>query len=33
MLEASVVPNDPAFGTLYGMDRIDAPEAWDVLGL
>ena len=33
MLEASAIPNDPSFGTLYGMDRIDAPEAWDALGL
>ena len=33
MLEASAIPNDPGFGLLYGMDRIDAPEAWDALGL
>ncbi len=33
MLEASAIPNDPRFGSLYGMDRIDAPEAWDALGL
>jgi thermitase len=33
MLEATAIPNDPGFGRLYGMDRIDAPEAWDALGL
>lgn len=26
---AFVVPNDPRFSQLYGMDKIDAPEAWD----
>jgi subtilisin family serine protease len=25
-----VVPNDPRFSSLYGMDNIDAPEAWDI---
>lgn len=33
MLEATAIPDDPGFGSLYGMDRIDAPEAWDALGL
>jgi len=33
MLEATAIPNDPGFGRLYGLDRIDAPEAWDALGL
>jgi len=23
-------PNDPSFGSLWGMNRIDAPAAWDV---
>jgi subtilisin family serine protease len=30
-LEAlTTTPNDPDFGALYGMDKIDAPEAWDI---
>jgi thermitase len=32
-LKVSAVPNDPRFGELYGMDRIDAPEGWDAAGL
>jgi hypothetical protein len=24
------VPNDPMFPAMYGLDRIDAPEAWDI---
>jgi thermitase len=32
-LRASAVPNDPRFSTMYGLDLIDAPEAWDALGL
>ena len=26
----SVVPNDPDYGQLWGMDKISAPAAWDV---
>ena len=33
VLRTSAVPNDPRFGELYGMDRIDAPEGWDAAGL
>ena len=29
IVHASVLPNDPDYGTLWGMDRIDAPTAWD----
>lgn len=25
-----VVPNDPKFGSLWGMNRIEAPKAWDI---
>jgi thermitase len=25
------VPNDPGFGSLWGMDRINAPQAWDTV--
>ncbi len=25
-----VIPNDPRFSSLFGMDKIDAPEAWDI---
>jgi thermitase len=32
-VKISAVPNDPRFGELYGMDRIDAPEGWDAAGL
>jgi subtilisin family serine protease len=32
-LRSQAVPNDPLFGELYGMDRIDAPEGWDAAGL
>jgi thermitase len=33
ILEVDAIPNDPRFGELYGMDRIDAPEGWDAAGL
>lgn len=33
ILKVSAIPNDPRFGELYGMDRIDAPEGWDAAGL
>ncbi len=33
ILRAAAVPNDPLFGGLYGMDKIDAPEGWDAAGL
>ncbi len=33
ILKVDAVPNDPRFGELYGMDRIDAPEGWDAAGL
>jgi thermitase len=33
ILHATAIPNDPRFGELYGMDRIDAPEGWDAAGL
>jgi thermitase len=33
ILKVSATPNDPRFGELYGMDRIDAPEGWDAAGL
>ena len=26
---ATGVPNDPNFSTMYGLDKIDAPEGWD----
>ena len=26
---ATGVPNDPSFSTMYGLDKIDAPEGWD----
>jgi thermitase len=32
-LRATSIPNDPRFGELYGMDKIDAPEGWDAAGL
>ncbi len=32
-LKATATPNDPSFAGMYGLDRIDAPEAWDALGL
>lgn len=25
---ADVVPNDPSFGSLWGLQKINAPEAW-----
>lgn len=28
--QKDIVPNDPQFGSLYGMSIIQAPEAWDV---
>jgi thermitase len=30
---ATAVPNDPMFGQLYGMSKIQAPAGWDLLGL
>src|SRR5688572_17954319 len=33
ILRTAAVPNDPLFGGLYGMDKIDAPEGWDAAGL
>jgi thermitase len=33
ILKVNAIPNDPRFGELYGMDRIDAPEGWDAAGL
>jgi thermitase len=33
ILKVTAIPNDPRFGELYGMDRIDAPEGWDAAGL
>ena len=35
IVRASVIPNDPGFGNLWGMNRtndadIDAPEGWDI---
>lgn len=32
-LTATATPNDPSFAGMYGLDRIDAPGAWDALGL
>ncbi len=29
VVRAAVVPNDPMYGALWGMDRIGAPGAWD----
>ncbi len=28
--QKDIIPNDPQFGSLYGMSIIQAPEAWDV---
>jgi thermitase len=33
ILKVDAVPNDPRFGELSGMDKIDAPEGWDAAGL
>ena len=33
VLRAGATPNDPSFAGMYGLDRINAPEAWDALGL
>ena len=33
IMRVSAIPNDPRFGELYGMDRIDAPEGWDAAGM
>jgi subtilisin family serine protease len=35
LLEATTIPNDPSFGSLWGLNNgndadIDAPEAWDI---
>jgi thermitase len=30
---ATAVPNDPMFGQLYGIAKIQAPAGWDLLGL
>ena len=30
LFSASATPNDPSFGSLYGMSRIQAPAAWDI---
>jgi thermitase len=30
---ATAVPNDPTFGQLYGMNKIQVPAGWDLLGL
>ncbi len=30
VLRAYATPNDPRYGELWGMERINAPEAWDV---
>jgi subtilisin family serine protease len=30
IVRAIVDPNDPYYGNLYGMDKIDAPQAWDI---
>jgi thermitase len=32
-MRISATPNDPRFGELYGMQRIQAPAGWDALGL
>ena len=29
IVTADVVPNDPSYHKLYGMDKISAPQAWD----
>ena len=26
---SAITPNDPSFGQLYGLDKINAPEAWE----
>lgn len=33
VLRATATPNDPSFTGMYGLDKINAPEAWDALGL
>ena len=30
ILTASRTPDDPRMGSLWGMERIQAPEAWDI---
>ena len=30
LLHADAIPNDPLYGELWGMERINAPAAWDV---
>ncbi len=32
-LKATATPNDPSFAGMYGLDKVNAPEAWDALGL
>lgn len=29
-IQAAVVPNDPSYGSCWGMERVDAPNAWDI---
>ncbi len=29
LVEEDGIPNDPAYNQLWGMERIDAPQAWD----
>jgi subtilisin family serine protease len=30
IVESTVTPNDPQYGSLYGMTKISAPLAWDI---
>ncbi len=30
IVTADVIPNDPGYGNLYGMGKINAPAAWDI---
>jgi subtilisin-like proprotein convertase family protein len=29
MVHVNIIPNDPSYGQLYGMNKIGAPSAWD----